>query len=161
MRNELLVELALWAQNGFRPNDLPKLPRNIYGRRRREMDAALEVARDMKPSEWPRQLETPRRNLPPLDDQLVTGIKEVRDKYASELKIDPGFLLSTSNIATIAATRPKTPDVLKESGGLFQWQVDIMGDSILSVVKNPPAKKAESKPAPKPVVAAVSESPNI
>lgn len=158
MRNELLVELALWAQNGFRANEMPRLPRNIYGRRRREMDIALETARDMQPSEWPRQLETPRRSLPPLDDQLVTGIKEVRDRFAAELKIDPGFLLSTSSIAAIASARPRSQDDLKEAASLYQWQVDIMGGAITEVVRNPPPKRTTAKPATDVVAAAAPEN---
>ena len=155
MRNEQLVEIALWAQNGFKQPETPKLPRNIYGRRRREMELALESARDMDPSDFPRPLESPRRSLPPLDDQTIAAVKQVRDRYASELSIDPGFLLSASSISAITAARPKTIEDLRQSGDLFRWQVDIMGDDILHAVQNPVAKTEQN------TIATKSASPDI
>jgi len=145
MRNELLVELALWAQNGFKHADMPKLPRNIYGRRRREMDMAMEAARDMEPSQWPKPLESVRRSQPPLDDQLMASIKEIRDRHAKELGIDPGFLLSTASISAIAAAQPHTIPDMKESATLFQWQVELMGEEIQeSIERFCPAEPAKT-----------------
>lgn len=137
MRNETLVEIAKWAQNGFRTAEVPRLPRNIQGRRKREMDQALSVARNMPADEWPKPLESPKRRLPPLDDQLLGEIKEIRDRYAKELTIDPGFLLPTSSIAAITAHKPTDRESLLDAGSLYNWQADVMGDDILdSVIKN-------------------------
>ena len=136
MRNESLVEIAKWAQNGFKSTELPRIPRNIQGRRRREMDQALAVARDMNADDFPKPLESPKRRQPQLDDQLLAEVKEVRDHYAEELGIDPGFLLSTSSIAAITGAQPRDLSALKESSGLFQWQVDLMGNDIIEKVKD-------------------------
>lgn len=133
MRNETLVQIALWAQNGFKPQEMPKIPRNILGRRRREMEQALAVAREMSPSEWPKPLESTRRRQPALNEELVTEIKALRDRYATQLQLDPGFLLPAGTIAAIAGAKPATPEALAEIG-LFQWQVDEMGADILTAV---------------------------
>ncbi len=143
MRNESLVEIAMWAQEGFAPKDLPKIPKNINGRRRREMDAALATARDMSPSEWPKPLETTRRSLPALDDVLLNEIKFIRDTFATNLKLDPGFLLSTSSIAAITAAQPNEISLLNEVANLYNWQIDLMGAEIIDAVKG--------KRLPKPV----------
>ncbi len=159
MRNELLIELAKWAQNGFRTAEMPKLPRNIYGRRRREMDLALAFAREMPAEDWPRSLETPRRSLPPLDDQVMGDIKQVRDRFASELKIDPGFLLSTGNIAAITAAQPQNLGELKEVAALYQWQIDAMGNDILAAVLRGRAARS-TKSVASDVSIPVTDSPN-
>jgi len=134
MRNETLVQIALWAQNGFKPEETPKIPRNIQGRRRREMDQALAVARQMAPSDFPRPLESPRRRQPALNEQLLCDIKKVRDHHATELGLDPGFLLSASTISALAAASPATDDDLT-GAGLFRWQVGLMGADILDTVR--------------------------
>lgn len=133
MRNETLIEIAQWAQNGGKPAEAPKLPRNIQGRRRREMDQALATARAMDPSEWPKPLETTRRRLPPLKEEVLGEIKAVRDKHAEELRLDPGFLLSASTIGAITAEKPADLQSLKGLG-LYQWQVDLMGEEILQAL---------------------------
>lgn len=153
MRNELLVDLARWAQNGFSAEEMPKLPRNIYGRRRRELDLALARAKDMSPAEWPKSLETPRRSMPPVNDHYVSGVKEVRDKYAAELKIDPGFLLPTSSIIAIAARRPVTVELLRDSTPLYNWQIELMGSDILEALE-----KAPDEPSAKTVASPRSTS---
>lgn len=133
MRNETLVEIAKWAQDGFQDADAPRIPKNIQGRRRREMDQALAVAKSMPPGEWPKPLETPRRRMAPLSEQLLANIKGVRDKYAADLHIDPGFLLSTGAITAIAAAQPSTLTALKDTG-LYHWQTDLMGQDILDSI---------------------------
>lgn len=142
MRNELLVELATWAQNGFRQPESPKLPRNIYGRRRREMEEALEAARTMEPSLFPRPLASPRRSVPPLDDQAVNALKEVRDQYAKDLGIDPGFLLPSGTIAAIAAAKPNSVDAAQSAGELYNWQTSLMGEAIVESLQ-----KVQRRPA--------------
>lgn len=137
MRNESLVEIAQWAQNGFRPEEAPKLPRNIQGRRRREMELALQTARDMSPSDFPKALENTKRRLAPVNEQLLGAIKGVRDQFAQELGLDPGFLLSAGTIGAIAAGRPEGPEGLAEAG-LFQWQIKLMGPGILEAVRTSP-----------------------
>lgn len=143
MRNETLVQIALWAQNGFKSREMPKIPRNIQGRRRREMEQALAVAREAPPSEWPKPLESSRRRQPALNDQLVTDIKAIRDQFAEKLSLDPGFLLSAGNIAAIAGAKPEDTDGLKEAG-LFKWQADQMGEDILVAVQKCESEKNNS-----------------
>ncbi len=147
MRNESLVEIAKWAQEGFSPKDIPKIPKNINGRRRREMDTALATAKEMPSSEWPKPLESTRRSLPPLDDVLLNEIKFIRDLTATDLKLDSGFLLSTSSIASITAAQPKDLDKLKEVACLYQWQIDLMGTEIVDAVKGKRLPKPSKPPA--------------
>jgi ribonuclease D len=135
MRNETLVEIAQWAQNGFKSGEMPNLPRNIQGRRRREMEQALATAREMSPSDWPKPLESPKRRQPPLNEQLLNQIKGVRDKYAAELQLDPGFLLSTGIITSIAGSKPSQVNDLSEAG-LYRWQADLMGPDIIQVIEH-------------------------
>ena len=144
MRNETLVEIALWAQNGFKAGEMPHLPRNIQGRRRREMEQALATAREMPSSEWPKPLESTKRRLPALDDNLVNLIKGVRDKYATELQLDPGFLLSAGAIGALAGSKPHDLDALTENG-LFRWQSELMGADIIAAIQD-----AENAPAAVP-----------
>lgn len=134
MRNDLLIEIAKWAQNGFPQSETPNFPRNIYGRRRRGMERALEHARSMKPDEWPKPLETNRREIKTPDENCILELKKMREVHSARLELDPGVLLSTANISVLATSGAKTVEELRHLGILHKWQVDEMGSDIVKVV---------------------------
>jgi ribonuclease D len=134
MRNEALVEIATWAQNGFKPEEAPHMPKNIIGRRRRELEAALARVRAMSPADWPKPLESTRKHAPPVNEAMLTRLKKVRDKFAEELKIDAGNLLSGSCLAAISQADPTTLEQLQSAANLANWQVDVLGRDLLSAI---------------------------
>jgi ribonuclease D len=159
LRNETVLELAVWALSGGDPASMPKLPRNIVGRRRRLLEEAIEHARAMPQDQWPKPLGAPRRDTPPPDEVLVATLKQIRDKAAAELKLDPGILLPGASLSAIAIARPATVEALQLAGDLYHWQTKLLGDELLAAVQNArpgarrgsgarPGKETESPASP-------------
>lgn len=140
LRNETLVELAAWAHAGADPNRMPKLPRNIQGRRRRLLDQAVDLAAALRQEQWPKPLTVPRRSTPPPDETLIASLKAARDARAAELKLEPGVLLPSAAITAIAVARPSTPEELKDAGELYNWQVEVLGTQLLSAITDTPCQ---------------------
>lgn len=136
LRNETLVEIATWANNGADPAAMPKLPRNIVGRRRRLLDQAIGKARASAQEEWPKPLGAPRRDTPPPDEVLVAKLKQIRDKTAAQLKLDPGILLPGAALSLIAVARPATVEALQAAGDLYNWQTEQLGPQLLEAVQS-------------------------
>ena len=135
LRNETLIEIANWAINGSEPGTMPKLPRNIVGRRRRLLDDAIEHARSLPQDQWPKPLGAPRRDTPPPDEVLMGVLKQIRDKAAGELKLDPGILLPGAALSLIAIARPATIEELQQAGDLYNWQTKVLGAELLEAVQ--------------------------
>lgn len=136
MRNDLLIEIAAWAQNGFAQDSIPNFPRNIYGRRRRGMERALEHARSMGPSEWPKPLEVNRREIKTPDENCVLELKRIREEHSKRLNIDPGVLLSTASISLLATSNAKTIEDLQDLSVVHNWQIKELGKDVLKVLSN-------------------------
>lgn len=146
LRNETLIELAVWASSGSPDETMPKLPRNIIGRRRRLLEQSIESARALPQEQWPKPLGAPRRDTPPPDEVLIGRLKQIRDKAAADLKLDPGILLPGASLSAIAIARPANVDELQKAGDLFNWQTKLLGRELLEAVQNtrPTGKRAQA-----------------
>jgi ribonuclease D len=144
MRNETLIELAQWANSGADPHYMPKLPRNIIGRRRRLLDQAVTHAASLPQDQWPKPLGAPRRDTPPPDEALIARLKQIRDRVAADLKLDPGVLLPSASLSAIAIARPADIAGVQQSGDLYNWQTKLMGADLLEAVQTtkPAGKRA-------------------
>jgi ribonuclease D len=151
LRNESVLELAVWALSGADNSTMPKLPRNIVGRRRRLLEEAIENARALPQDQWPKPLGTPRRDTPPPDEVLISKLKQIRDKAATELKLDPGILLPGASLSAVAIARPLTIEALQQAGDLYNWQTKLLGAELLEAVQSarPPSRRNGVSRAPK------------
>jgi len=48
--------------------------------------------------------------------------------------MEPGFLLNNAVISSIASTRPDTPESLLKIENIRRWQVDAIGNDIISTL---------------------------
>lgn len=142
VRNETMIALAAWAQAGLDPRSRPSLPRTFVGRRLRTLLEAVEHGLTVPDSELPKPVAAPRRDLPPPDEQLLSTLKQIRDRKAAELQIDPGVLLPGAALAAIASRLPENAEFLQTAGDLYNWQTELLGAELLSAVeeyrRNPP-----------------------
>ena len=66
--------------------------------------------------------------------ERVERLKKMREKISSSLGIEPGFLLNNAMIGSIAFENPETSEDLLKIEHVRQWQVEAMGEKILSTL---------------------------
>jgi ribonuclease D len=72
----------------------------------------------------------------PEEEALAGRIRDFRTGKASELELDRGVLLSNAQISEIVRTVPRSLDELRAVPGLRAWQVEILGDEILGIIRS-------------------------
>lgn len=64
----------------------------------------------------------------------IKQLKKMREKLSSSMGMEPGFLLNNAVISSIALTRPDTPETLLKIEDIRQWQVENIGNNIISTL---------------------------
>ncbi len=129
MLNSLILELAVWCEaNGHRLRHAgPDLPPHCNGRRLRELESAIDQAKQLPPEDWPQHIRG-RYNGPP-----GPGFDQLRDecaRIANELQIDQGVLAPRATLEAIVKSKPRTIDEIMEAGPLMRWQAGLLESSI-------------------------------
>jgi ribonuclease D len=79
----------------------------------------------------------PKMRRPKKDFKVLARIdrlKKMREKLSDSLGIEPGFLLNNAVIDTISVQNPETPEALLTIENVRRWQVEAIGDKILSIL---------------------------
>ena len=63
-------------------------------------------------------------------------MKKLREQVSEELNMEPGFLLNNAMIFNVASSNPEDHSALKEIDTIRGWQVDALGDRILSTLNH-------------------------
>jgi len=126
---EDLVALARLAAADA-PSAVRRFPRALPGLLLKELQEAIAAAGAQPSESWPLPPPPGRRPDPSLERRVVL-LAAKKDEIARALDLDPGFLLSRSGVAKVAALRPKTPeelaDVLES-----RWRTAILKDAFLA-----------------------------
>lgn len=136
LSNEALVSLArrmpesnaaLSAVGGISPG--------LIARRSGELLRAIRTARELPPTQLPVRPSPPRRPAPDPDlERLVERLRIARDEAAKRLRLDRGFLMPRQQLEDIARQRPSTRRDLKGVADMRDWQIEAMGEDIVSVL---------------------------
>jgi len=79
----------------------------------------------------------PKRNIPVLSPgvpERIKKLREWRDRRAGEMGLDPALICNKSLMNAIAAQKPRNADVLKNIEEMRQWQMQVFGEEIVSVL---------------------------
>lgn len=133
MGNQLLIELALWGAGARSPQFMPKLPRNLVGRRRDALDEAIRKAIALSEDEWPDYLRgggyTPNEPGPELDE-----LRAACDRLAADLGLQSSLIASRKQLEAIVLARPTSPQQLQAAGHLMDWQTDLLFPAVSKVL---------------------------
>ena len=111
---------------------LRRFPRALPGPLLRELEAAIRDAGEIPPDGWP-ALPTPGRRPDPGLERRVVALAKRKEEVARALDLDPGFLLSRTALARVAAAAPTTESALE---GLLEsrWRASVLKDALLGNV---------------------------
>jgi ribonuclease D len=94
--------------------------------------AAVEQGLAVPDDKLPRFPRAPRWDRDPDFEQRVNRLREVRERVARELDLDPGFLVSRERLEAIARRKPASLEDLRALPELRNWQVDVLGNALLA-----------------------------
>ena len=134
--NETLMELSRRAPRQLTElTDVPGLGSGLVERRGNEILQAVARGVAVEDAMLPRFPRHPRR--PPPDAEFETRVdrlKGARDKVAEALLLDRGFLMPRQQLEDIARANPKNNDQLLQVPDIRKWQVEALGDAILTAL---------------------------
>jgi ribonuclease D len=128
--NDIIIEVAkAKASTAEALADIKALPlslRRRYGREMlRRVHEALALPEEMLPGKGDARTWNRDRAI----EGRVARLKNVRDKKAKELKIDPGVLAPRHVLTAIATTRD-----LDQVPAMREWQKQVVGDALLQAL---------------------------
>ena len=133
LSNGTLLELARSM-----PEDLDQLgqlkgmPRSLLRDRGHEILRLLERVTDLPELDLPHRRRGPRPPPPEPDfEPRLERLKAARDRAATELGLDRGFLMPRAQLEDVARNKPATLEAMAEIPGLRNWQVEALGEALL------------------------------
>lgn len=138
LRNEQLIELALWAeqQKEIHSDKLPRLPRHCHGARRRDLVEALRLAHRLNPDQWPKPLRRERTQKPSSEIlEKADFLKKECQKIAESLGLEPQLIASRKNLLAAVNTHADTEEKLLRIGWMH-WQANLILPSLRSILND-------------------------
>jgi ribonuclease D len=137
----VLGNQALLEMSASPPADVRDLPRvtgvseGMAQRRGRDIIAAIRRGEAVPEDELPRWPRSPRWERDLELEARVEALKSARTHAAGELGLDPGFVVPRATLEEIGRARPKTLEELEQVPGVRRWQVEAVGEALLSALK--------------------------
>lgn len=134
--NEALVALAGQAAEAEDGEFVPrmKLPRTLVGERRERLQEAVRRARAMGPPACPVAPKTARPARDHAAEAAAARMRAARDQVAARLEMDAGLLAPRATLLAVAAARPRNREELRKLGLLAEWQIEAVGEALLSAL---------------------------
>jgi ribonuclease D len=107
----------------------------LMERRGRDIHAAIRRGLALPESELPRFPPPRRWERDPEVEERSERLRDVRNRMAEELGLDPGFLMSRAVLEEIARRNPDTPEALLEVPEVRRWQVEALGGELLGTLR--------------------------
>lgn len=131
--NRSLADMALYkplkAGQMVKEKMISEKQADMYGSLcEKAITSALEMAHKSLPS-------YPRTRRPWPDQKVkdrIKQLKKMREKLSVSLGIEPGFLLNNALIGELAFSNPKSRHALEGIDNLRKWQIEAMGESIIT-----------------------------
>jgi ribonuclease D len=134
--NEAMFEIARrHPANKSELSTIKGMPRGILERQAGDILAAVERGMAVPEADLPRFPRAPRWERDPDFDANVAKIKDVRDRAAARLQLDPGVLCSRDRMEAVARRKPATLDELLEIPELRRWQAEVLGPDFIGVLR--------------------------
>ena len=93
----------------------------LRGSRGQRFDETVRTALDLPESEWPQRISVTRHRWTEAQEKEFDRLKEIRDKVAAQLKLDPSLLGSRVALETIA----RSPESATKT--FLPWQLELLG----------------------------------
>lgn len=124
--SDILLRFAMAVPAEGDPEKTPSLPSRLAPQMREGFLAAFEEALAMAPATWPQPLRLPKKTGPSPSASVLGHLKEVRDKIAEELGLDPSLLATKSTLTNVALTGATTRSKMSAAAKWMKWQEELL-----------------------------------
>lgn len=136
MGNEVLLSLSREQPVSFsRLSEIRGISRTVLDRYGEDILSAIKRGLDVPESELPRFPKPPRWARDPDFDDNVARLRQVREKAANLLELDPGVLCARDRLEAVARKKPRSLEELKEMPELRRWQIEVLGEDLIRALK--------------------------
>jgi ribonuclease D len=115
-------------------SEIRELPVTLARRHGAALVAAVGRALQLREAELPKRERGPRFAKDPEFDARVERLKTARNGVAKQLGLDPGVLCGKATLEVVAREQPVSRAGLTQVNDLRRWQVDVLGDALLSAL---------------------------
>lgn len=130
--SDLLMRFAQSVPSDGQPQQVPNLPSRLPPPFKTGYLEAFQEALALPPEVWPQPLKFPKKPAPSPNAQLLAYLKEVRDRIAVELKLDPSLLATKSTLTSVALTHCNSRQKMSDAAKWMKWQEDLLLEPWLS-----------------------------
>jgi ribonuclease D len=132
LSNQGLIEMALKApRTRSALLEITGVSPGLAERRGADLIAAIERGLAIPESELPRFPRAKRWERDPAVEERAERLREVRNRVAETLGLDPGFLISRAVLDEIARRGPSTVEELAGIPEVRRWQVEAVGERLV------------------------------
>lgn len=142
MPNEALLEVARATPRS--QDELSRvrgLPPSLARRHAAQLLAAVEMGLAAPPESLPVPQRGPRVKPDAAQEARFERLKQLRNRRATELGLEPGVLCPNGSLQAMARAAPGKPEDLHDVEEMRRWQIEALGPkAILAALAAPPAQ---------------------
>ena len=97
--------------------------------------AAIRRGLAVPEEELPRFPPSRRWDRDPEVEARAETLRAARTRRATELELDPGFLMSRASLDEVARRNPSSLDELLDVPDIRRWQVEALGEALLQALR--------------------------
>jgi ribonuclease D len=137
LNTEYLIQIAKWAAEhpGQDVGDMPNAPSNVRRQLRGPLNALLREAMDHPQAVFTEAPRQPSKRWTNADEKRLLLLKADRQSVAAELKIHPSLVATNAILEVVASKAPKSVEEIAALDLFMPWQIEVFGESILSISK--------------------------
>jgi len=124
--SDILLRFAMAVPAEGDPEKTPSLPSRLAPQMRDGFLSAFEEALILSPAAWPQPLRLPKKTGPSPSASVLTHLKEIRDKIAGELGLDPSLLATKSTLTNVALTGANSRQKMTAAAKWMKWQEELL-----------------------------------
>src|SRR5690606_10565854 len=129
LANQSMIELGLRPPASVRElGETKGVGGGLVDRRGGDILAAVRRGLAVPEEELPRFPPSRRWDRDPEVEARAEMLRTVRTKRATELDLDPGFLMSRATLDEVARSNPASLEELSEVPEIRRWQVEALGE---------------------------------
>ncbi len=136
MSNQTMLEIALKAPTTRSALlGIGGISSGLVDRRWRELVEAVRKGLAVPEADLPRFPPSRRWERDPSVEQIAERLRQVRNRVAESLDLDPGFLMSRNLLDEIARRKPATLEELAAFSEVRGWQIEVLGEELMKAIR--------------------------
>jgi ribonuclease D len=136
LANQTMIELGLRPPANVRElGEMRGIGGGLLERRGTELMAAIRRGVEVPETELPRFPPSRRWDRDPEVEARAESLRAVRTKRATELELDPGFLMSRATLDEVARRNPGSVEELLQVPEIRRWQVEALGEALVEALR--------------------------